>query len=693
MSKIVISETQYKRIFLQEQPDPNLIQSDPYLNQYNTPISDRYSDFYPITQGINPSISNKFDNINTLKFNNFLNSPTIATIDNARKQWSKWGAPDARTGHKKLPQEYINSLQPTENQYSDVEVWSTDHTQDETGAGGLGYASRRQASIDFKHQDQMRRNELWKPFHSAVEWNNTIDNQYKLIPKFCQPKTVWKWHVTAVDDLDRSNPEIVKQCKNIYAKHIKRPGQRYQFMNNAKGPDGSRYYTYEGEQKWFCKYRLDVGKGPMNVCNNQKEKGPFVYKNDKMSGGYICACIDLQDKFIGDQAYATGKGYEMWDKDVILGIEQSHKKYLKDNAPGFLESVGNFIDQDWGQLVTDCITDYHCWLDIASIAALAIPGVGILVSAGLDGINSGMYFYEATQAETAFERNMLYAAATLTSAGMIPGIGKGMKIMKQGSKATNKVIGDIMTDYTKFVKLGNKPSKEALEQIFEKAVIKTPLKEADELIVKNFFKAMEEGQNSAAKHFKNFDNFSKRHKADLEDFLNNPPEKFADLLKQTNNNVPDAFHLFRKSKAYKETLTQFKWFTALYALLPPISKTGMSIYNRHKKEGQHGIKAQVEVEYPGAWDLVKSLVMSDGTGAENEMLKRSWDAGWRPNIKLVGGKWVEQNPISVIPERFWTSSYKKYIESIKNLNTKFNSDKEEGGKNLNDFSDEDIENF
>ena len=111
-----------------------------------------------------------------------------------------------------------------------------------------------------------------------------------------------------------------------------------------------------------------------------------------------------------------------------MGLNKKIKDFELSNRPGFWESVGNFVN--------DCIGDYHCMLDIASIVALAIPGVGLAVSAGLDFLNAASYGIEASTAKNVDDRNSAILAGILTSVGGFAGGGikQTRKIVKYGSK-------------------------------------------------------------------------------------------------------------------------------------------------------------------------------------------------------------------------------------------------------------------
>lgn len=640
MKKIVITESQYKRVFLDEQ---------------DTGVLNPYSQY---------SITNTMNRQNP--------------YEKAQQQWKYLGAPDPKTGHKLIPQEYIDMLYDTAKPLSDIKdiEIQKNYDADESGKyqqslidihNSVGLDSNHPSKIiPYQHNLKLKSTEnkasqlsseqrvIWSEYSAAKAWNDLINNQKTLIPQWCKKETNWKWVHTSMKYIDKSNASIKKQCSSSFNQYKRYKGSNFK-MNG-------KYYKWENEDEWFCKYRVDVGKSAMNYCNNSTEKGPFVYKNDKVRGGHICMCINLEDA-PKEIMYQSGHGYKFFSKEEQLNLVNRHKEWMKDQEPGFWESVLNTPN-----IIMDCVSDYHCWLDIASIAALAIPGWGLIISAGLDAANSGAYFIEAMNSDNPAEANMLYAAGTMTAMGAIPGVGKAVRVAKGGNKVTQKVMKELTTDYAKLIKnTAGKPSVKQLDDILSKSIANKSLKESDKLVIQNFYKALGQGSKETKSFLMGFDKFKRLHKVEFEKFLKNPPKEFTNILKLSKGNVVEALWKWRKGLSKSDAILQAKWFIALYAVLPPSIQVYQEREEHKKKSGAYGPKDMVNTEYSGAWDLIKQIFMSDGSRTDNLLFTKAWNAGWRPNIKIVDNQWVADDNQPIVPEMYQTKTMKKVFSDYLKL--------------------------
>ena len=115
-----------------------------------------------------------------------------------------------------------------------------------------------------------------------------------------------------------------------------------------------------------------------------------------------------------------------WGTNNLNVIAKYINSISPDGIPSGIGTLNNYKTGGsiWSYL-GDCFTDYHCALDIASIAALAIPGVGPMVSMGIDFVNAGAYGVEAASSKNVDERNMALLAGGLTLFGGFLGGGVG----------------------------------------------------------------------------------------------------------------------------------------------------------------------------------------------------------------------------------------------------------------------------
>ena len=134
--------------------------------------------------------------------------------------------------------------------------------------------------------------------------------------------------------------------------------------------------------------------------------------------------------------WVSNQGYCMCvrnNEDVVYG-KKIHE-WAKSN------DTRNWYDPDRiADAVKDCATDWHCVLDIVSIAAYAFGPVGALVSGIVDAISAIGYVIEGDEG---WKMN-----AGLTALGMF-GIGEGISLAKKGVKFSNKLndLGGIISKH------------------------------------------------------------------------------------------------------------------------------------------------------------------------------------------------------------------------------------------------------
>jgi hypothetical protein len=111
------------------------------------------------------------------------------------------------------------------------------------------------------------------------------------------------------------------------------------------------------------------------VCKNKG--GVFMYKEGKSK--YFCRCVDKMEGVIDvkKESYGIGSG-EIFKVD----LEKLPTNVVDDR--GTLQKV-----IEWG---VECADDWHCIADLASIAVLLVPGVGLPLSGLIDLVSFGYNF-------------------------------------------------------------------------------------------------------------------------------------------------------------------------------------------------------------------------------------------------------------------------------------------------------------
>jgi hypothetical protein len=188
----------------------------------------------------------------------------------------------------------------------------------------------------------------------------------------------------------------------------------------------------------------------------------------------VCGCVKINDKI-----KIHGKPITDW-----VGVGDIRSGWRK-----FEEGLG------------DCMTDWHCIADIASIAVLALGPVGVLISGAIDLVNTIGYVVEQ---EEGWKLN-----AGLTFLGVIPGFGEAKFLASKGTKFTSKLedLGKILDvnkggDIFKLtIDIINKQTKN-LNKIDQGVLAKMFKKESHETIQKLLKEANGDVATMVKKYFK-----------------------------------------------------------------------------------------------------------------------------------------------------------------------------------------------
>ena len=693
LMKLRITENQYKRLFLKEQytdADGTFYgahnkQKKPLtkveLEKLTTlPNYKKYpKDGYPSgfdNDAYNRGKTSEWERLTR----NLKNSTPEGAYKRAQGQWGLWGAPNRKTGHNLISDEILQELIPSGQtledhlKNDDEDLTVADYNPPipiDTETGGLSSYikqndyNKQMAKLGYESSQ----NELWKNYMMAQDWNRNIRDQKTLISQYCTKTSDKKWfhQYYGRKGSDNWNRAVQQQKK----------------LGGRVG-----YYTYDNRYGIYHVYRADISEDPWLFCANKTEKGVFVYNTQ---AGYMCGCINETSNRDG---YLTQHGN--FSKQDLLGWSKQFKDYKKENAPGFLENLG-----EW---VTTCVGDYHCLLDVASILALAIPGVGLAVSAGLDFVNAASYGVEAATADNSADRNASILAGMLTLVGGIAGGGvkQTRKIVKYGSKNpkiynyADEVLERIKKEVPqtkkvpKHTNMLGTPKKipDDIAKIYIETAEKYGLSESDFLIandlIREFAKIDIFVANKYTKAMKELE--SKVGKGNLTMVGKN--KKFQSMVVENNGDVITALNKFMRSKAWKEAAFEASLFATIEVAMqkPAVQEWIANKINWLKYAGRDDTQALVEKEGYN-WVSTKSLFRSTSSGTDNTLLRRAWKKGWRPypqgkkepteedNLKSI--EWLMDN------SKYQTKKFKEEIIPTKKtraVTPKNDEDRKEGVK-------------
>ena len=657
--KLRITENQYKRLFLTEQ----------YTAEDGTFYGANNVKDYDINQEGKDSgfDSDSYNRYKAQEFDRLTQQLASSTPEGAYKraqgQWGLWGAPNPKTGHNLIPDEILQQLIPLDQSLEDLskglidgeDLTVADYNPTipiDTETGGLSSYIKQ---ID--HNKQMAKfgyessqKELWKDYFMVQDWNQNIRDQKNLISQYCHhtPDPTWFHKYYGRKGSDNWN----------------RAKQQQKKLGGRVG-----YYTYDNRYGIYHVYRADISENPWTFCANKTEKGVFVYNT---KAGYMCGCINETSNRDG---YLTQHGN--FSKQDLLGWTKQLKDYKKENAPGFFEGVVDYLGK--------CTEDYHCVLDLLSIAALAIPVYGVAISFGLDAINATGYGVEAFNAETGAESTAAIFAGILTLGGGMAG--GGMKSMNNIRKATAnpkiyKYMGEVV-DKTKkeFGAVKNLKSikdKNKLAKIYGDAANKFKMTDSEILmahdLIKTFNKIEPDLLKTYTKYLEKAENtVRKKHSFSLQEIFKN--KDWQNALKANNGDVLVTLNKYLKKPLYKEFLIQIGAFVGVQEILqlPEVQEWVGLIYREGKYKLHPSIKNRVEVEGYD-WNQTKQIFGSilntdpnftmEKSRDDNILLTKAWKSGWRPYDKkfIQNKQQPTMNDFNKVPAEFQTDTYKKRYE-------------------------------
>lgn len=415
--------------------------------------------------------------------------------------------------------------------------------------------------------------------------------------------------------------------------------------------DGLKNGRAFGEQLPFTNNpawkNIDNRKYILNDITNQMNEIPEIPASFKKLGEYLI----------------TGENYAeaiktLKDKFSYVTNTENLKKELDDLTKGFKQYI-TYLKDDIATPIYDffveCMKDWHCILDLASIAVLAIPGIGLALSAAIDIGNSAWYAVEYANAETPEEKKAALIAGGLTLFGglMGGGLSQTRRLIKEAN--VNKQIYNYAADVMDLAKDGKTYTKTQQKLEYDKIYDKykltdSELKTATEIIneIKTYDVTLINQYTDALNAMGKDLNLSQR--AELKNLMQR--DDFVELLGKNNNDYVKTVKDYISKQAKKEAIVEGSLFFVLGKALevPEVQYwvKDMSTYFTHKNRTD--IRGRVEKEGYD-WEVTKKLFgaisTKDDEGnpnkdftnqkslADNTKLTKAWDSGWRPYKRRI----------------------------------------------------------
>ena len=727
MKKIIISEEQYKRVFLLEQPAPKPSNTKGDPSQFGTQSWQEQQRDKRTEKNKSLGISNK--------------DPY---------GWATYGAPNKQTGTYKsgsdtftygpldpIPSESIDALEEAaelEMKDSMDRIASLDAEQEKNSFGNWKDKSgldASQAKIDY-YQNQMdatgagklgvdakfNANKTIRQFgtggednlllQSAKNFNKLISKEWQeyLIKSQCKPVVRKRCASHCGDSKEEvmKNAEAKKWWKEGLEEDYVTANGKYGLANRAgwfnslkicgKAAGKETYvkdrvgFDRRKESQW-CIWKMvestdTVWKKDCPGCFNKSSGGLFVYPlvedmsdwnvtNNLNTSKYTyhCGCVNNMTKSLAGCPDNNLTRFGMESAAFIRGIDQKQAIHAAKNEPSFFEKLA-----DWGEY---CVSDPHCLIDVASVVVLVVPGIGPLLSMGLDVANGIIYGVEGYMSDNKTDKYANYTAGVLTIVG---GVATGYKLAKSLAKIknaspkvmkfTDDFLGEIAEKYGKKGTVIDDVIKKDIDDMFKKKMLSQGLTKAEVKysvdIISDVSKFI--GDKKSLKTYVNglqsLEN--KFDKVKLQQVF--AKKRYQKLLKESDGDVLIALDKYSKLPEGKMVLTQLGFFAAGEALLPGLINGYITDKSLSGDWGPRKLVEALGYDWVQTKKIFGAISKTNEDGSKNEkwtkeksiadntLLQKAINSGWRPYemSEKLNPTTIERIPV---PEKYQTELYKQ----------------------------------
>ena len=557
---------------------------------------------------------------------------------------------------------------------------------------------------------------------------------------------------TAIDMVYERNLNLSKQtanyinlsCKKIMRTQVGSVNKDFQsdkatLEKLLPAPDDQ--YTYSYDNKWFVEFNLKdlctKGKlgGVFTMTSDEKnrtylkgfdwKKLNFIYVDEKRPDNVSCFCSNMKileyDKIrikgdLSVDIYKTPKNPRVQN---LVGSTLYQTLSVRKNFEASLnpyQSLYNTADNrtftqkalDWTK---KCFTasndegemgkDFHCLLDVASIAATFIPVVGPVISLVLDTLNALYFVSDAIKADNNLDKNSAYFSAALTFiGGLATGFGDARALIKK-SPSGIKILGYAENYWVKSSKIYSKGlGKDALEKELKELMLEMnrtyKLTSAEMTLAQKYMNSIELlGKDQAAKILSNYkkslDNLqSKIGFRRWGELMQN--DMFIEFMKKSNGNIFEALKLMNKKIVKKEFWQQFGFFVGGESILPELISP--PIMEKIKKGEWGTFEQQLSLNRYDLASVIQEFMIDTEFDIEEKLIP-SWNEKCK-QIPIerycvkVDGKFKPWRPGYVVPLNYRTNNYKNYLkdkEKQEELFKEFEKFQKETQESLDKFYD------
>ena len=290
---------------------------------------------------------------------------------------------------------------------------------DPSGALGGAYYQNLANIKQFNNLNQIKYEDDLSDYNRRLKLYNELN---ELGEEFKDNLKTYNKYDKVLDLINQQNVIISLQTKDRYENACISPVYDTKVFSLGGSQEMEGYsITVDETFEWSdaCKNNGGVFMIPTTPIDKSAGKESIGFIGNKT----ICCCVNptgtANVKVSRDQVVQYGVNNDYY---VDIDIQEWCGKSIGD-----IRSTWKKIE-DW---TTDCVTDWHCIADIASIVAIAFGPMGILVSGLIDLVSAIGYVAEGDEG---WELN-----AGLTAIGALGGLGEAIKLANKGPKFTSKL--------------------------------------------------------------------------------------------------------------------------------------------------------------------------------------------------------------------------------------------------------------
>lgn len=421
----------------------------------------------------------------------------------------------------------------------------------------------------------------------------------------------------------------------------------------------NNYQTVDQSQSCYKAQKMDTKVSPSVTIKRYYYNMKDVCKNfggmwlSGINAQKFCCCVDLPSSTIRiPNIHPYKKDLEIYQraKPGSRNIEGTTTFITKKTEPNETMSVNltqsceisddtRTAGEKINEVVNGCKNDYHCWLDVASVVSLIIPGYGLIISMCIDFINGFTYVGEGLTGKISREEAGLGASFSFFGGFMGGGVGQVKGYLRYTTKIRAFADDFAMEAYKLSTNANLFTHTDEFNNLFYTMARKHQLTKSE---IKTGASILEDIRNLNPMQIRIYNETLNgiKERIGIDGFRKMGADKgFNKVLTDNSGDVILSVNKWMRTQAGKEALQEMGLFVALSDYMPQkmaqMQLTG-SQTGKYPWGKQMSIKKMVEATNRD-FKSTQDEFGSDGSTEDNNLLKKAWLEGWRPNqnMKIV----------------------------------------------------------